>query len=130
MKKWGYLYIAQSWFKKYLLSVFSSFLNDKHSRNLVNSFISDWFLTERGVLQGFILSPFIFQVYTADLTMEDTNSNNPNVGSQISLRESNYANDVEFWRAHTDIYQSLTDIQIAIINLQNWCSKWQISIIL
>ena len=126
----GAIYILhKAGLRNNLLSVFSSFLNDKHSRNLVNSYISDCFLTERGVPQGSILSPFIFQVYTADLTMEDTNSNNPNVSSQISPRESNYANDVEFWRAHTDIYQSLIDIQIAIINLQNWCSKWQISII-
>ena len=87
-----------------LLSVFSSFLNDRHSRNLVNCYISDWFLTERGVPQGCILSPFISVVYTADLTMEDTNSSNPNVSSQTSSRKSKYADDVEFWRTHTDIY--------------------------
>ena len=109
-----------------LLSVFSSFLNDRHSRNLVNSYTSDWFLTERGVPQGSILSPFIFLVYTVDLTMKGTYSNNPNVSSQISPRESKYADDVEFWRALTDLYQTLIDIQIAVNSLQNWCSKWQI----
>ena len=36
-----------------LLSVFSSFLNDRHSRNLVNFYTSDWFLTERGVPSRF-----------------------------------------------------------------------------
>ena len=35
-----------------LLSVFSSFLNDRHSRNLVNSHISDWFCNERGAPKG------------------------------------------------------------------------------
>ena len=38
-----------------LLSVFSSFLNDRHSRNLVNSYISDWFFNERGAPKGSIL---------------------------------------------------------------------------
>ena len=60
--------------------------------------------------------------------MEDTISNNPNISSQISPGESKYVSNVEFWRAHTHIYQTLIDIQITIINLQNWCSKWQISI--
>ena len=31
------------------------------------------------------------------------------------LRESKYADNVEFWRVHSDIDQLLTDIQIAII---------------
>ena len=106
--------------RKNLLSSLSSFLNNRHSRNLVNSYISDWFLvTERGVPQDSVLSPFIFLVYTADLTMEDTIPNNPSVSSQVSHREFKYTDDVEIWRAHTDIYQTLIDIQIPIIGLQN-----------
>ena len=85
-------------------------------------YTNDRFLTERSVPQGFILTPFIFLMYTADQTMEDTDSNNHNVSSQISPRESKHA-DVKFWRTHTDIYRSLIDIQIAIVNLQNWYSK-------
>ena len=60
--------------------------------------------------------------------MEDIIPYHPNVSSRISPRKSKYADDVEFWRARTDFYQTLIDIQIAIISLQNWCSKWQISI--
>ena len=67
-------------------------------------------------------------MYTADLTMEYAIRNNPNVSSQILSREFKYAVDVEIWGAHTDIYETLIDIGIAIINLQNWCSKWQVSI--
>ena len=60
--------------------------------------------------------------------MEDIIPYHPNVSSRISPRKSKYADDVEFWRARTDFYRTLIDIQIAIISLQNWCSKWQISI--
>ena len=60
--------------------------------------------------------------------MEDTIRNNSNVSSQISRRKSSYADNVEFWRALTDIHQALIDIQIAITNLQNWVLKWQISL--
>ena len=39
---------------KNLLSVFSSFLNDRYSRNLVNSHSIDWFQKTLGVPQGSI----------------------------------------------------------------------------
>ena len=45
-----------------LLSVFSGFLSDRYSRNLVNSHTSDWLQTTFGVPQGYILSPLIFLV--------------------------------------------------------------------
>ena len=94
----------------------------------MNSHTSDWFLTERGVPQGSILSALLFLVFTADLTMEDLILNQPNVSSQLSPRESKYADDVEFWRTHSNIYQLLIDTQMAIMNLLDWCSKWQISV--
>ena len=110
-----------------LLSVFSSFLSDRCFRNLVNSHTSDWFQTTLGVPQGSILSPLIFLGYTADLTMEQIpyNCSHP---SPSESRESKYADDVELWRVQTNIFQAILDTQIAIINLQAWCSKWRISI--
>ena len=42
--------------------------------------------------------------------------------------ESKYVDDLKFWRIGTDFYHMLIQIQIAIINLQTWCLKWQISI--
>ena len=47
-----------------LLSVFSSFLSDKYSRNLVNSHTSDWFQTTLGVPPRFhIKFSNVFVVY-------------------------------------------------------------------
>ena len=115
--------------KNNLLSVFCSFLQDRFSRNLVNSYSSDWFLTDVGVPQGSLLSPLIFLVYTSDLTMEENiYSNMLQRDQELPPRESKYADDVEFWRVHSDIFQVIIDIQIAILNLQEWCAKWRISI--
>ena len=68
--------------------------------------------------QGSLLSSFIFLVYTSDLTMEEEiqdSSHAKNDQQNQDLIESKYADNVEFWRVHSDIDQLLTDIQIAII---------------
>ena len=39
---------------------------------------------------------------------------------------SNTWNDFNFWRIHNNYYTLLVNVQLAIINLQTWCSKWQI----
>ena len=36
--------------------------------------------------------------------------------------------DLNFWRIAKDFYTLIIQIQIAIINLQSWCKKWQIEI--
>ena len=104
-----------------LLSVFSSFLTDRLYRNLVNSYTSDWACTTTGVPKGSLLSPFIFQVFTADMTLEE-----PEQTPEI-LTESKHADNFKFWRTKTDFYNLLIQIQIATINHQTWCLKyWQI----
>ena len=54
------------------LSVFSSFLTDGFSRNLVNSHTSDWACTTTSVPQGSLLSPLKFLVFTADIDSRGT----------------------------------------------------------
>ena len=36
--------------------------------------------------------------------------------------------DFNFWRLQNNYYILLVNIQLPIINLQRWCSKWQISL--
>ena len=105
-----------------LLSVFSSFLIDRLYRNLVNSYTSDWACTTTGVPQGSLLSLFIFLLFTVDMTLEE-----PELTPEIPT-ESKYADDLKLRRIGTDFYHLLKQVQIAIINLQTWCLKWQISI--
>ena len=48
--------------------------------------------------------------------------------TEHELNESKYADDFNFWRTHKNYFTLLVNIQLAIINLQIWCSKWQISL--
>ena len=66
-------------------------------------------------------------MYTADLTIEEVPHNCSHL-SPSEPRESKYADDLKFWRVQTNSFQAMLDMQIAIINLQTWCSKWCISI--
>ena len=49
---------------------------------------------------------------------------------QVEARpqESKYGDDFNFWRTVKCFYSLIIQIQIAIINLQLWCTKWQIEI--
>ena len=105
-----------------LLLIFASFMSNRQQRNLVNTHVDEWSKSETGVPQGSILSPLIFLVYTADMTTEEQNK------SDNKSNESKYADDFNFWRLHNNYYSLLVNIQLAIINRQTWCSKWQISL--
>ena len=47
-----------------LLILLNNFLADRMSRNNVNGYVSEWFPTAIGLLQGSVLSPILFLVYT------------------------------------------------------------------
>ena len=47
---------------------------------------------------------------------------------EATPQESKYVDDFSFWRIAKDFYGLHIQIQIAIINLQSWCKKWQIEI--
>ena len=99
-----------------LLSVFSNFQSNRFYRNLANC------CTTTGVLRGFLLSPFLFLVFTADMTLEE-----PKQTPEIPT-ESKYTDNFELYRIGIDFYHLLIQTQIAIITFQTWCSKWEISI--
>ena len=100
-----------------LLLVFASFMGNHQQRNLVNTYVDKWSKSETGVLQGSILSPLIFLVYTADMTVEEQNK------SDNESNESKYADNFNFSRLHNNYYTLLVNVQLAIINLQTWFSK-------
>ena len=58
------------------LSVPRSFLNDGYSRNLVNTYFSNWLQAKAGVPQESVLCPLIFLAYTEDVTMEESSPDN------------------------------------------------------
>ena len=56
-----------------LLLIFASFMRNSQQRNLVNTHVDVWSKSETGAPQWSILSPLIFLVYTADMTVEEKN---------------------------------------------------------
>ena len=56
-----------------LLLIFASFMRKRQQGNLVNTHVVEWSSSKTGVPQGSILSPLIYLVYTADLTVEEQN---------------------------------------------------------
>ena len=93
--------------KKNILSAFDSFVCEQLSRNLVNTYSSNWVQTHAGVPQGSLSIPFIFLVYTSDLTMQEEKPDSnytKNDQQNKDPRESKYGNDVELWRLHSSIY--------------------------
>ena len=105
-----------------LLLIFASFMRNRQQRNLVSTPVYEWSTSETGVPQGSILSPLIFLVYTADITVEEQNK------SVNESNESIYADDFDSWRLYNNYYTLLVNIQLTIINLHTWCSNWQISL--
>ena len=119
----GALYkLYKAGISKNLLLIFASFMSNHQQRNLVNTHVDEWSKSETGVPQGSMLSPLIFLVYTADMTAEERNK------SDNESNESKYADDFNFWRSHNIYHTLLGSVQLAISNLQTWCSKWQISL--
>ena len=105
-----------------LLLVLTSFLQHRQYRNLVNTYTADWNYTTTGVPQGSILSPLIFIVFTADMTVEEEAS------IEQEPNESKYADDFNFWKTQKNFFTLLINIQLAVINIQTWFSKWQVSL--
>ena len=81
---------------------------------------SKWNFSYTGVPQGSLLSPLIFLIFTTDTTTEEVEQ------LQATPQESKSVDDFNFWRKRKYFYSLLIQIQIAIINLQSWCKKWQI----
>ena len=105
-----------------LLAVFSTFFTDRSFRDLVNSYTNEWSFSYTGVPQGSVRSALIFLIFTVDKTTEEVQQ------LEATPQESKYVDDFNFWRIAEDFYSLLIQIQIAIINLQSWCKKWQIEI--
>ena len=56
-------------FPRYLLAIVDSLMlnGDNSSRVVVNGAMSDWIVRTRGLLQGSVLSPYLFNIYVDDL---------------------------------------------------------------
>ena len=97
-----------------LLLIFASFMRNHQQRNLVNTHVDEWSPSETGVLQGSILSPLIFLVYTADITVEEQNK------SDDKSNEFKYADDFNLRRLHNNYYTLLVNIQLMVLQVADF----------
>ena len=83
--------------------------------NLVNSCTRDWACTTTSVPQGSLLSPFIFLVFTADMTLKEPNQT-PEIYPQ-SLNMQRILNFGEQTSTNTNCYNQPRDLVPKIANI-------------
>jgi len=88
----------------------------------VNGFHSEWFPVNRGLRQGCLLSPLMFNLFINDIAME---INNLGVGVKFGdelLSIMLYADDICL------LAESEQDLQRMLDVLSDWCNKWKMSV--
>ena len=109
-----------------MISVFDSFICGQLSKNLVNTYSSNWFKMHTGVLQGSLFSPFILSALQIYLWRKKYQTQTmPKIINKTKIQENQ--NMQMMWSSGRFI-QTFIIYLIATVYLQDWCSKWNISI--
>jgi ribonuclease HI len=90
-----------------------NFLNNRKFQVKINSKFSKLYDLQNGTPQGSCISPILFIIMINDL-----NINTPNV--QISI----FADDIAIWITGHDLNYITSQIQKALIEIENWMDKW------
>ena len=109
----GMLYkLLQLGIKGRLWLIIANYFENRKSRNLVNSHVSDWIITEVGVPQGSILAVILFLVFFGDLKLKP--------GSHVK-----YADDLEVFSTHNspEAAANLLNKDLQIVG--QWCHQWR-----
>ena len=93
-----------------------SFLSDRRARVTLRGTTSGSFRIRRGVPQGSVLGPVLFNLFINDLS----SSLPPNV------RFSLYADDLAVWASSTSLTSATAIVQAALQRLEAWSLQWQL----
>lgn len=98
-----------------LISLIATFLRDRTFQIRYGQFLTDKKSIEAGVPQGAVLSPTLYNIYTADIP---TNLDNSMVFT--------YADDTAIAATSRDLNLAINSLQTSINKISNWLSKWKI----
>ena len=68
-----------------LFAYIHSFLNNRQSRSLVNSYTTKWKHTNVGIPQGSVMGPILYIIYTKDIS------------NIIKIPRTKFADDLSIW---------------------------------
>ena len=94
-----------------------TFLKDRSFQVRVENTLSQTKYTKRGVPQGSVISPILFNIFINDLA--DICSN-----SKVSL----YADDVALWKNGSNLKFVSSKIQNDLLHIEEWSKKWKIKL--
>ena len=92
--------------------------------------MATWFESDFGLLQGSILSPILFLVFSSDLSPDPAKSNLQllNCPSTDPPNESKYVDKYNLWQSRENIKQLEEELQWDLNIIMEWCQKWKINI--
>jgi ribonuclease HI len=109
----GVLYkLLQLGIKGRLWLIIANYFDNRKSRNLVNTHVSEWIITEVGVPQGSILAVILFLVFFGDLQL--------NPGTHVK-----YADDLEVFSSHNSPDTACTQLNKDLQTVGQWCHQWR-----
>eukprot|EP00732_Lithocolla_globosa_P001849 Lithocolla_globosa_v1_NODE_1037_length_2922_cov_4.479791.p2 type:complete len:288 gc:universal NODE_1037_length_2922_cov_4.479791:1924-1061(-) len=107
----------------YMFKAIKSLYLNAESAVRLNGILTDWFPIEKGVKQGCLLSPILFDIFLNDLI---TDLNALDLGVKINLSRKLcclfYADDIVL------IAESPEDLQRLLDTCNIWCQKWRMFI--
>ena len=85
--------------------------------------LSDFFKSDVGLLQGEVLSPFLFSLFVNDLeTYLEQNPNASLILDQLSMYLLMFADDTVIFS------ESVEGLQLSLNNLESYCNKWDLTV--
>ncbi len=98
-----------------MLLYVNSYLEDRRSKMLVNTYTSDWIQSEIRVPQGSIISPILFISYVAHMTTSIP-------------EELKYADDLSTWVTEINLTTAVEKLETRLDSISKWCNKWRLTI--
>ena len=100
-----------------MLNWVTNFIMKRTFQVRVNGCLSDIHKTERGLPQGSVLSPTLFNIYINDVVQTVKHS-------AIAL----FADDIAIWNRNKDPKQLQNEMQNDLNNIETWSTKWKLKL--